>query len=191
MQPRQLSPFLSSESSQSQQPSPQSQPKKLPGTTAISSDQEIQIIPITAVLPATESAQASVNPLSSAPVPVSFDVDDLMILSDSVINTLPCAIWSKLPPIPEEKVKAFNLELYKYCVRKGIDPRDYLFDEFGLVMTGVGIAATHWDNYQQLYGKGAKEKASASNDPGTAAFDHAKEIAAQAEPKKDGCWVRA
>jgi hypothetical protein len=158
----------------------------LPGTIGTSSDQEIQIIPITAILPSSEpQAAIQPNPDGYSAGVVTFGEDDLMILSDSVINTLPCAIWSKLPPIPKEKVEAFNLELYKYCVRKGIDPRDYLFDEFGLVMTGVGIAATHWDNYQLYYGKGAKEKASASNDPGTAAFDHAKEIAVQAEQKTE------
>jgi hypothetical protein len=96
------------------------------------------------------------------------------ILAESIINTLPLAIWPKLPPIKEEQINAFNRELYLYCQRKGINPMDYLFDEFGLVVCGLGIASVHYSNYQEFYGKGKKSK---PEDPGTAAYDHATEIA--------------
>jgi hypothetical protein len=95
------------------------------------------------------------------------------ILAESLINTLPLAIFPKLPAIEPEKVNAFNHELYLYCQRKGINPMDYLFDEFGLVVCGVGIAATHYTNWKELYGKDAKAKQESGGNP---AYDHAKEL---------------
>lgn len=33
----------------------------------------------------------------------------------------------------------FAKELHKYCDRKGLDPRDWFFDEFGMCLTGFGL----------------------------------------------------
>jgi hypothetical protein len=107
----------------------------------------------------------------------SYTEDSIMLISESVINTLPLAVFSKLPRIEKKVVQDFNHELFLYCQRKNINPMDYLFDEFGLVVCGIGIAATHYANYQEIYGKGKKKGIEKGNE----AYEHAKEISAQNE----------
>lgn len=44
----------------------------------------------------------------------------------------------------EAQCTPFGRQLHKYCVKKGIDPSDWVFDEFGLVVTGVGLIGGMW-----------------------------------------------
>lgn len=66
----------------------------------------------------------------------------------------------------ESKTNPFAKELYKYCIKKGIDPADYVFDEFGLIVStailGKGILADH---------KAFKRDKLSSSSSGTDDFD--------------------
>ncbi|MFZ3385324.1 MAG: hypothetical protein WA144_15495 [Candidatus Methanoperedens sp.] len=146
-------------------------------------DQKIQIIPITAILPQGEQGQdqpGQSTPGAQVSVP-GLTEETTKILAESLINTLPLAIFPKLPAIEPEKVNAFNHEFYLYCQRKGINPMDYLFDEFGLAVCGLGIVGTHYTNWKELYGKGKKEQESGGN----AAFDHVKELETKVLSEKE------
>ena len=61
-------------------------------------------------------------------------------------------------PHPKEKLEKFNHEFYLYCRRKGYDPRDYLFDEMGVAIAGLGIASFHYKNYKDKYSKPGNKK---------------------------------
>lgn len=52
----------------------------------------------------------------------------------------------------------FNHEFFLYCERKGIDPRDYLFDELGMAVAGIAIVSFHYTNYKEEYKKPAEQK---------------------------------
>lgn len=48
----------------------------------------------------------------------------------------------------EAQCTPFGRQLYKYCLKKGIDPADWVFDEFGLVVTGVGLIGGMWSDHK-------------------------------------------
>jgi len=84
-------------------------------------------------------------------------------------------IFPNTPPeIPDENIRSFANELYIYCEMKGINIRDFLFDEIGLVATLVPIASIIMQKYtnyrqrkrQERYNleKGGKENASTESD---------------------------
>lgn len=141
---------------------------------------KIEIIPITAdIAPAGQTAPQPGIPIASSLI----SEDSTRILAETCINTLPLAIWPKLPRIDEKLVNDFNHEFYLYCQRKGINPMDYLFDEFGLVVCGLGIVSTHYQNYQEIYGKNKKKTEEKPTNPiGT--IDHRDEFAVKKELEK-------
>lgn len=120
----------------------------------------------------------------SSPVPDEYTEDDLLFLTESVAS-LPSIIFPKIPLRTREQIEPFNKQFFKYCKKKGINPYEYFFDEFGLVIAGVGLAGGIWRDYKDNY-KGAKEEK-----PGdkklSADFEHAKQVAEQKEKDiKDG-----
>lgn len=51
--------------------------------------------------------------------------------------------------VPESgECDPFAKELYKYCQKKQLDPRDWFFDEFGLVVTGFGIVGGMYSKFK-------------------------------------------
>lgn len=56
----------------------------------------------------------------------------------------------------EAQCTPFGRQLHKYCLKKGIDPSDWVFDEFGLVVTGLGLVGGMWSDHKAF--KAAKKK---------------------------------
>lgn len=82
---------------------------------------------------------------------------DIYFISDALIN-LPTVVWTKLPERDPEKIKTFNEQLHKYCMKKGIDPWEYFFDEFGMAMAIIPVLKSYRDDYVELYSKPKKEE---------------------------------
>lgn len=79
-----------------------------------------------------------------------FTQDDLLFISETLVN-LPVMFYDRLPEREPAQVKRFNKTFYKYCKKKGIDPFEYMFDEMGLIIVTVGIAAGYKRDYKELY----------------------------------------
>jgi len=137
-------------------------------------DEKFNVIPITAHLP-----DATPDPVKVA-VP-SFSEADIFFLSETATSTLPCLIWTKLTPVPKDLLDKFNHEFYLYCIRKGYDPRDYLFDELGIAVAGLAIGSFHYKNYKEAYSKPEGKK---QDDKLNADFNHVKEVAEKKEEAK-------
>ena len=61
----------------------------------------------------------------------------------------------------EQQCSPFAKELQKYCERKGLDPRDWFFDEFGMCLTGFGLVGGMWRDhkaYKEENPTGKKDK---------------------------------
>lgn len=86
-----------------------------------------------------------------------FSAQDVYFISDALLN-LPTVIWTKLPERDPEKIKVFNQEFHRYCVRKGVNPWDYFFEEFGLAMAVLPILVSYRTDYIELYSKPKKDK---------------------------------
>lgn len=57
-----------------------------------------------------------------------------------------------------EQCTPFGRQLHKYCQKKGIDPSDYVFDEFGLVVTGIGLVGGMWADQKTYRAANPKHK---------------------------------
>ena len=61
----------------------------------------------------------------------------------------------------EQQCAPFAKELHKYCERKGLDPRDWFFDEFGMCLTGFGLIGGMWKDHKEYkaeHPKGGKKR---------------------------------
>ena len=61
----------------------------------------------------------------------------------------------------EQQCTPFAKELHKYCERKGLDPRDWFFDEFGMCLTGFGLIGGMWKDHKEYkaeHPKGGKKR---------------------------------
>ena len=58
----------------------------------------------------------------------------------------------------EAQCTPFGRQLHRYCLKKGIDPSDYVFDEFGLVVTGVGLVGGMWADQKAYRAANPKNK---------------------------------
>ncbi len=74
----------------------------------------------------------------------AFTLEDAEFLCSSLL-AIPGAIWGEHMLLPEQKVKAFAAQLYRYCLRKNINLFDYFFDEMGLIAAGIPIVM-FWRN---------------------------------------------
>lgn len=61
------------------------------------------------------------------------DVHEFLVM---VLET-PSYIWGDHLLRTDAQVKRFSHQVYIYCEKKGIDISEYLFDEFGLIFSGV------------------------------------------------------
>lgn len=107
-------------------------------------DEKFNIVPVKAVIPDIKKDTPTVETQK-------FSEADLFSLSETATSLLPCLIWQKLTPVPKPMIETFNHEFYLYCVRKGIDPRDYLFDELGIAISAYIIGSFHYKNYRSAY----------------------------------------
>ena len=80
-----------------------------------------------------------------------FTIEDCEMICNSLINIPAVFIGDYLMRTPEQ-VKPFATQLYLYCMKKGIDPMSYFFDEFGLVIAGANLAGglyKDWKNHKE------------------------------------------
>ncbi|MHC1576729.1 MAG: hypothetical protein ACXQTE_05185 [Methanosarcinaceae archaeon] len=82
----------------------------------------------------------------------------------------------------EEEITPFATNLYRYCEKKGIDPSDYIFEEFGLITSGLGLVAGMIIEYKAER-KEKKEGKKARVDPGLGVSD-SYTLSKQEEPEQ-------
>ncbi len=150
------------------------------GSTAPNSefvDEKFEVIPVSApVKPADEQAPESPGAISLA-VADDYSEEDLLFITESVVS-LPSIFLPKIPLRTKEQIAPFNHQFYRYCKKKGINPFEFFFDEFGLMMAGAGLAGGIYRDYKEHYSNGKKpetkeDKKLASD------FEHAKQVAEQ------------
>ena len=115
------------------------QPISPPGGEAASVPEEI---PTGAALP----GPAALPAIARVAVP-DFTEDDLLFLT-SALWSLPNVIWERVPVPDAEKLGKWNHQFYRYCVKKGINPYDFLFDELPLAIATVSVAGDMWKAYK-------------------------------------------
>lgn len=92
-----------------------------------------------------------------------FDVDldytkkDVEDLCEALIN-LPAIAFGDHLIRTEAQIKPFAKQLYIYCKRKGIDPRDYIFDEIPLIISAGVLARGMWNDHLKHKEELKKEK---------------------------------
>jgi hypothetical protein len=121
-------------------------------------------------IPARPAAGPGPGP-GPAPVEV-FTEDDCMFMSEALWS-LPGIILDKIPDPDPVKLRKWNAVFFKYCLKKGINPYDLLFDELPLIIATAGIAAPMWKAYKAS----APPKEPAKPVPGAEDYEHEKKLA--------------
>lgn len=67
-----------------------------------------------------------------------FTLDDSKFICESLWN-LPAAIWGDHLILTDRNITNFATQLHRYCIRKGINPYDYLFDELPIIISGISL----------------------------------------------------
>ena len=90
---------------------------------------------------------------------VALTFEECRDVSVMIIN-LPSMFGMKHLERTEEEITPFAKELHKYCERKGIDPRDYFFDEMGILLTGGALLGGMYRDHKEhkTEKKGSKKK---------------------------------
>ena len=89
-------------------------------------------------------------------LPEDISVESFKPLLNSLINVPGLyfgAWWARTP----EQTDIFATELHIYCQKKGINIRDYIFDELPLIMVGAQLAGGIWNDYKAEKNKTKKE----------------------------------
>ena len=89
-------------------------------------------------------------------IPEDIDLDSLKSLLNSGINIPALYVgtwWLRTP----EQTDLFTTELFYYCQKKGINLRDYLFDELPLVLAAINLAGGVYNDYKE-FKKAEKEE---------------------------------
>jgi hypothetical protein len=121
-------------------------------------------------IPARPAAGPGPGP-GPAPVEV-FTEDDCMFMSEALWS-LPGIILDKIPEPDPVKLKKWNAVFFRYCLKKGINPYDLLFDELPLIIATAGIAAPMWKAYKA----NAPPKEPAKPALGAEDYEHEKKVA--------------
>jgi hypothetical protein len=112
-------------------------------------------------------------PGALAPVP-DLTEEDCLFLSEALWS-LPNLIIDRVPVPNPEKVRKWNAQLFRYCVRKGINPYDYIFDELPLVLATAALAGEMWKGYKASAPPEEKKKAPVPA-PGDEDYAHRQEV---------------
>ena len=115
--------------------------------------------------PAPESRNAASHPTAlsstSSNIAASTEVEvteEEMMDFTAALFSLPTIVWDKIPQRTTKQLTPFNRALYIYCNKKGIDPYDYFFDEFPLLLAGIGVCGGIYRDYKELYPKKEENK---------------------------------
>jgi hypothetical protein len=147
-------------------------------------DEKFEVIPAPAhIRQPGEDAAGPADPTSGEPgirpSSVDYSEDDLMFMTETIWS-LPQLVFEKLPDRDPEKLRKWNNQLYRYCMKKGIDPFAWFFDELPLAIATIGLAGGTYRDYKEAYPKNkdirSKEDKKLSSD-----YDHEKEIAEKKE----------
>lgn len=85
-----------------------------------------------------------------------FSEKDCQFLCQSALQ-LPAVVWGSHLIRTNEQIQPFAHAFYNYCIRKGINPYDYFFDELPLVIAGIGLIKGMRDDHLK-YKEGKKTK---------------------------------
>lgn len=98
--------------------------------------------------PSGQGESDEVEPLGIGDIETlqDFTESDLMFIS-TTLWTLPSVIVEDVPEPEESDLQNFNRQFYLYCVRKGINPYDYFFDEFPLAIAAISMGAKMYKGY--------------------------------------------
>lgn len=90
-------------------------------------------------------------------IPDDISLDSLKGLINSGVNipSLYAGTWWIRTP---EQTDIFATELYYYCQKKGINLRDWIFDEFALLLAGINLAGGIYKDYQTHIAEEKKKK---------------------------------
>lgn len=90
-------------------------------------------------------------------IPEDIDLESLKALINSGVNipALYCGTWFIRT---QEQTDLFATELYYYCEKKGINLRDWIFDEFGLLLAAINLAGGIYGDYKEFKKNEAKKK---------------------------------
>ncbi len=152
------------------------------GSTARSSefvDEKFEVIHVKAPISQAEEKAPESQGLINTSIPDDYTEEDLMFISESVAS-LPSIFFPKVPLRTKEQLTPFNHQFYRYCKKKGINPFEFFFDEFGLLMAGAGLAGGIWRDYKDNYGSARKEE-SKQDKKLSAEYEHEKQVAEQKE----------
>jgi len=104
-------------------------------------------------LHAEEAEEAKATP---SKITADFIERDCHFICQSFLQ-IPAVIWGKHLIRTDEQVQPFSHAFYNYCLRKGINPYDYFFDEFPLIVTGIALGKGLRDDHLK-FKKEQKEK---------------------------------
>lgn len=147
-------------------------------------DEEFQVAPVIVKAPELEvKPTGEAEAKAEAPAfEITYTEDDLLFISQACWS-IPQMIWPKLDDPDRDRVEQFNKQFYRYCRKKGIDPFEWFFDEFGLVVATIGVAAPMVRDYRAKYvdGKKAeKEEGEKKAEKGAEDYEHKKKVDEQA-----------
>ena len=84
--------------------------------------------------PTEEAAEGE----EASPEEEEFSLDDSKNICQAMWN-IPSVIFGEHLIVEESQTNGFAKQFHIYCIKKGINPYDYFFDEFGLVMAALPI----------------------------------------------------
>ena len=152
-------------------------------------DEKLDVVPgIVPIAPPPSPPGAEGAPPQPVLLPAVLDYTelDLMVLSETVW-TLPNIVTLDAVPVPSpRRLEMFNKQFYAYCRKKGINPWEWFFDEFGLLVAAGACAGEMYRGYRE---KKAKEEKEEPKPPakGAEEYEHEKELAALKEKQiKEG-----
>lgn len=95
-------------------------------------------------------------------------LEDCKDVTYMIVNLPSMFGWKHLER-DDQACTPFARELFKYCEKKGIDPRDYFFDEMGMVLTGGALLGGMYRDHREY--KKDHKKTTKKIDPGTGIED--------------------
>lgn len=144
-------------------------------------DQKFDVVPDFKVIPKGTTQLGTAGAVAKIAVQPLTDEETLGFVKG--ILSLPHAfIIPKIPQRTDEQLKPFSHELKLYCEKKGIDIREWFFDEFGIIVTGAALAGGYFEDYKKYYGKKEQTKEDKRLD---ADYVHAQDVAKKNEEQKE------